>query len=141
MLAPRILARREMAIVRESDVVDVRRAVRDIARERGFDAFATAALTTATSELTRNALIHGGGGSATIEEIEQGGRAGVRIEFTDHGPGIPHLERALKGGFSTRRSLGLGLSGSHRLVDDFQIETSADKGTQITIVKWARFAR
>ena len=136
----RVMARRELAIATEADVVLVRHAVRQIARANGFDAFATAAITTATSELTRNALVHGGGGAAVVEEVVDGedGRAGLRLTFCDSGPGITDLERALAGGHSTSRTLGLGLSGSRRLVDTCDIETAPGAGTTVVVVKWVR---
>jgi serine/threonine-protein kinase RsbT len=133
------MARHELAIESEDDVVVVRRKVRSLALERGFDTFATAAVTTAASELARNVWTHAGGGVAVVEELAVSGRAGIRLEFRDHGPGIADLERALRGGFSTARSLGLGLSGSRRLVDDFRVETNVGKGTVVTVVKWARY--
>ncbi len=123
----------------EDDVVRVRTRVRDLAQRLGFDAFAVAAISTAASELTRNAWVHGHGGTATVEEVEEGGRHGVRLQFHDAGPGIADLPRVLKGGFSTRRSLGLGLSGTRRLVDDFEIESQCGVGTHIVVAKWARF--
>jgi serine/threonine-protein kinase RsbT len=137
-VAIEIRSHREMRIVSEDDVVLVRRAVRDLAQAVGLNAFATAAITTATSELTRNALVHGGGGLAIIEEISDG-RAGLRIEFRDEGPGIADVQAALKGGNSTKNSLGLGLYGSRRLVDSFQLETAVGKGTRVTIIKWSPF--
>src|SRR5687768_18514773 len=101
-----------MPIGAEDDIIAVRRRVRDIAELRKFDTFETAAVTTATSELARNALVHGGGGLATIEEVTDGVRSGIRIVFADKGPGIPDTDRVLRGGYSTARSMGLGLSGS-----------------------------
>lgn len=138
-MTAQILARHEMRIEREDDVVLVRRRVRAIALARRFDTFATAALTTATSELTRNVWAHAGSGEALIEELTDGTRFGVRIEFRDQGPGIADLQRALAGGFSTARSLGLGLSGSRRLVDEFRIDTRVGQGTTVVIEKWTRF--
>jgi serine/threonine-protein kinase RsbT len=130
---------RRMKIDCEDDVVLVRRPARDLAHARGFDPFATAAVTTAASELARNVWIHARGGSATIEEVADGERRGMRLRFEDQGPGIAHLERALAGGSSTARSLGLGLAGSRRLVDDLDIKTARGTGTVVTVVKWARF--
>ncbi len=127
-----------MTIASEDDVVLVRRCVRAIAEGKGFDPFALAAVTTAASELARNVWIHGGGGTATVEVFDAGGRTGVRMIFRDHGPGIIDLERVLQGGYSTAKSLGLGLSGSRRLVDDFQIETAPGRGTAITVEKWKK---
>lgn len=134
-----VLRRHEMPIESEDDVVLVRRKVKQLAMHRGFDAFATAGLTTATSEITRNVYVHARRGSVLIEEITDGVRFGLRIEFVDQGPGIADLPRVLRGGFSTARSLGLGLSGSRRLVDDFEIESAVGQGTTVRMVKWTRF--
>jgi serine/threonine-protein kinase RsbT len=135
----RILSTRRLKIDCEDDVVIVRRAARELAHARGFDPFATAAVTTAASELARNVWTHAHGGSAVIEEVMDGERPGVRMCFEDQGPGIADLQRALAGGNSTARSLGLGLAGSRRLVDQFDIKTAVKVGTTVTVVKWARF--
>jgi serine/threonine-protein kinase RsbT len=137
-VARQILSSVELSIEREDDVVLVRRKLRDLAQARGFDAFATAALTTAASELARNALVHGRGGRATLREVVEGARSGLYAEFRDEGPGIADLERALAGGYSTARSLGLGLSGARRLVDEFEIASAPGQGTTATITKWKR---
>jgi serine/threonine-protein kinase RsbT len=126
----------EMPIEREDDVVLVRRRVRELAAQQRLDSFATAAVTTAASELTRNVWVHAKKGVAVLEEIASGGRAGIRATFRDMGPGIADMERAMSGGFSTARSLGLGLSGSKRLVDEFTIESTVGQGTIVTFVKW-----
>jgi serine/threonine-protein kinase RsbT len=140
-LSERLIARRTLPIGAEEDIVIVRRAVQEVARERGFDAFAIAAITTAASELARNCLVHGGGGEACLEELEQEGRYGIVLHVIDQGPGIANLERALSGGWSTARSLGLGLSGSRRLVDHFEVESAPGAGTRVKITKWARYRR
>jgi serine/threonine-protein kinase RsbT len=129
-------SRREMRIETEDDVILVRRAVREIAQARGFDTFACAALTTATSELTRNVWVHAGKGGAVIEEITNGERQGVRVTFRDEGPGIADIDRVMAGGYSTARSMGLGLSGSRRLVDQFALQSTVGRGTTVEIVKW-----
>jgi serine/threonine-protein kinase RsbT len=134
-----VLARHEFAIAAEDDVVVVRRRVKEAAQHRKLDAFATAALTTAASELTRNAWVHAGGGKAVVEELGEGPRFGVRVVFEDSGPGISDLPRALAGGYSTTKTLGLGLSGSKRLVDRFEIDSTVGKGTRVLIEKWAPF--
>jgi serine/threonine-protein kinase RsbT len=134
-----VLTRCEMPIDTEDDVVVVRRKVKQLALARGFDAFATAGVTTAASEITRNVWTHAHGGTAVIEEIDDGGRLGLRVEFRDQGPGIPDISRVLAGGYSTSRSLGLGLSGSRRLVDAFEIESEIGRGTTVRMVKWTRF--
>jgi len=113
--------------------------VKQLAQQRGFDAFATAGLTTAASEITRNVWVHARRGRAIIEELTDGARYGLRIEFQDEGPGIPDVPRALEGGYSTARSLGLGLSGSKRLVDEMEIDTVVGRGTKVRMVKWTRY--
>ena len=138
-MAPRVLSRHEMPIQSEDDVFLVRRKARSLAQQRAFDPFSMAALTTAASELGRNTLRHAGGGAVVLEELQDGDLVGIRLEFRDNGPGIADLERVLKGGYSTLKSLGLGLSGSRRLVDEFHIETAVGQGTLVTITKWKRF--
>ncbi len=136
-----VLGSEELPIRTEADVQLVRRRARELAVEVGFDAFASAAVTTATSELSRNALVHGGGGIAVLERVQDEARVGLRLRFVDRGAGIADLDRALRGGFSTGRSLGLGLSGSRRLVDEFHIQTAPGDGTTVEVVKWSRFRR
>lgn len=133
------LSRQEMKVETEDDIILVRRRVRELAEQRRFDAFATAAVTTATSELARNIIVHAGKGVATLEEVSDGNRTGIRLTFRDEGPGIADVQRVLQGGFSTARSMGLGLSGSRRLVDAFELDSTPGKGTTITVVKWKRF--
>ena len=129
-----------MPIRSEDDIVLVRRRVRAIAGDQKLDSFATAAVTTATSELTRNAWVHGGGGDAVIEQVRgEDGRVGMRVAFRDRGPGIADVERVLRGGYSTARSMGLGLSGSRRLVDELAVESEVGLGTTVTFVKWKPF--
>ncbi len=134
----RSVSQHALPIRAEDDVVLVRRKVRELADRLGFSSFAAAAITTATSELARNAWVHGGGGDAIVEEVERLGQRGIRVTFTDEGPGIADLSRAMEGGFSTVRSLGLGLSGSRRLVDEMELDTAPGQGTRVVIVKWKR---
>jgi serine/threonine-protein kinase RsbT len=134
-----VVVRHTLKLDTEDDIISARRRVRDIAEMRKFDAFATAAITTATSELARNVIVHAGKGVATLEEIENGALSGIRLVFEDTGPGIADVDRVLAGGYSTARSMGLGLSGSRRLVDEFTLESKVGVGTKITIVKWKRF--
>ena len=136
---PRIVSTRALKIDCEDDVVLVRRAARELAHARGFDAFATAAVTTAASELARNVWTHAQMGVATLEEVTDGIRTGVRLVFSDKGPGIANVDRVLAGGYSTARSLGLGVSGTRRLVDEFDLQTVPGQGTTVTITKWTRF--
>lgn len=129
-----------MKIDCEDDVVLVRRRIRALAQEGGFDPFATAAVTTAASELARNVLVHAHKGDAQLEVLlDENGRHGLRLTVRDQGPGIAALDRALAGGYSSAASLGLGLSGSRRLCDIFEIKTAVGQGTTITATKWARF--
>jgi serine/threonine-protein kinase RsbT len=134
-----VLATHAMKLDTEDDIIAVRRRVKEIAEQRKFDTFAVAAITTAASELARNVIVHGKGGSASIDEVSDGLRAGIRIAFVDHGPGIDDVARVMSGGYSTARSMGLGLSGSKRLVDAFELETKVDDGTRVTVTKWKRF--
>jgi serine/threonine-protein kinase RsbT len=128
----------EIRIDKEADIVAVRQRVRELAKEHGFDQFAVAALTTAASELSRNVWVHAQRGIARIAVLRNGTKVGLGLEFVDEGPGIADLNRALAGGFSTAKSLGLGLSGTRRLVDEFNIDTGPGRGTKIVIRKWKR---
>ena len=120
----------------ESDIVQARREVRDITIRLGCSLIEQTKFVTATSEIARNTLIHGRGGQMLVEEIFRDGRAGIRLVFTDEGPGIPDLALAMRDGYTTGNGMGLGLSGSKRLVHDFDIQSEVGKGTRITLVKW-----
>jgi serine/threonine-protein kinase RsbT len=128
----------ETPIESEEQIVLARKKVRVLAEKLEFDPFAIAAITTAASELSRNVWVHAGGGTAQVEHVVRGSQIGIRIEFRDEGPGIADLDLVLAGGHSTARSLGLGVSGSRRLVDEFSIETTVGRGTAVTVVKWKR---
>lgn len=133
------LERHEMKIDTEDDIVLVRRKVRDVAQACGFDIFSVTAVTTAASELARNVWVHASRGAAVVEKLSDDSRLGVRAEFHDEGPGIEDVERVLAGGHSTARSMGLGLSGSKRLVDEFTLESAPGHGTTVAFVKWAPY--
>ncbi|WP_433089638.1 anti-sigma regulatory factor [Dactylosporangium sp. CA-052675] len=122
----------------DKDVVRVRQAVRVAAVEAKLPLVDQTKLVTAASELARNTLIHGGGGYATIAGVHNGRRAGVRAEFVDSGPGIADLGLAFTDGYTTGNGMGLGLSGSRRLVDEFEIDSTPGAGTRIAVTKWAR---
>ncbi|GAA1274744.1 ATP-binding protein [Saccharothrix xinjiangensis] len=128
----------ELPIAGDDDVVRVRQLVRGYAQRVKLSLVDQTKLVTATSELARNTLIHGGGGSATVAVVTQGSRQGVRASFRDSGPGIPDLTLALADGWSSGSGLGLGLSGSRRLVDEFDLDTEVGRGTTVTVVKWKR---
>lgn len=119
-----------------ADVVSLRQKVRAWTMELKFSLVDQTKMITASSELARNTLDHGGGGKCLMEIISNGTRSGIRLTFEDDGPGIPDLDLALKDGYSTGAGLGLGLSGSKRLVNDFQIASKVGEGTQICIVRW-----
>jgi serine/threonine-protein kinase RsbT len=118
------------------DVVAVRQLVRARALELKFSLVNQTKVVTAASELARNALVHGGGGQALLESLETGTRRGLRLTFTDQGPGIADIARAMTDGFTTGGGLGLGLSGAKRLCDEFSITSSPGEGTATVITKW-----
>jgi serine/threonine-protein kinase RsbT len=120
----------------EHDVVIVRQQIRKVAQEIGFKLVDQTKLVTATSELARNTVTYGGGGVLVWEHIIQAGREGLRLTFSDQGPGIANLEQAMKEGFTTGRGLGMGLPGARRLVNEFAIESRPGSGTRVTIVRW-----
>jgi serine/threonine-protein kinase RsbT len=122
--------------VSSSDVVVVRQAVRTAAAALGFSLVDQTKIVTAASELARNTFEHGGGGTARIEVVTLGVRRGLRLTFEDKGPGIPDLTLALKDGYTTGAGMGLGLSGSKRLVNEFDISSKVGEGTCVTITKW-----
>jgi serine/threonine-protein kinase RsbT len=121
----------------EPDVVAVRRRVGQMGEELGFTALARTKIVTAASELGRNTLIHGRGGSVCIEVLGATDRPGLRLTFEDAGPGIPDIQQAMTDGFTTARGLGLGLGGSRRLVDKFEIASRPGDGTRVTVTQWA----
>jgi serine/threonine-protein kinase RsbT len=118
------------------DVVLVRRLVREWAIELGFSLVNQTKLVTAASELARNALQHGGGGSVRLEMLNDGPRRGIRLEFADEGPGIVDLDRAMQDGYTTGGGLGLGLGGARRLAEEFHIDSSPGQGTRVKIARW-----
>lgn len=128
----------ELPIAGDDDVVRVRQLVRTYAQQVKLSLVDQTKLVTATSELARNTLTYGGGGRARIETVNDGRRAGIRASFLDEGPGIPDLEQALTDGWTSGKGLGLGLSGARRLVDEFELDTEVGRGTNVTVVKWAR---
>lgn len=121
----------------ESDILLVRQRVREHAIELGFNILDQTKLVTAASELGRNTLTHGGGGSMLLETFVEGdGRRGLRLTFDDQGPGIADLEQAMTDGFTTRGGMGLGLGGSKRLVSEFKVVSGVGEGTRVTVTRW-----
>lgn len=131
------LSKREVWPLKNSnDVVTARQKVRHWAIELRFSLVDQTKLVTAASELARNTLDYGLGGEMTIEVIAAGAKTGLRLTFEDHGPGIPNIEQALKDGYTSGSGMGLGLGGSRRLVNEFEIESEVGKGTRVTVVRW-----
>jgi serine/threonine-protein kinase RsbT len=131
-----VLKQDTLAIGSETDVVLVRQAVRQWAAELSFSLINQTKIVTAASELARNTLIHGGGGSVRLEALTEGVRQGLRLCFEDQGPGIADIELALRDGYTTGGGLGLGLGGSKRLVNEFDIVSRFGQGTRVTVTKW-----
>jgi serine/threonine-protein kinase RsbT len=123
-------------IASSSDVVLARQKVRQWAMEMKFTLVDQTKLVTAASELARNALEHGKGGQMVIEQVENSIKSGLKLVFEDRGPGISDLDAALRDGYTTGGGMGLGLGGSKRLVNEFQIESEPGKGTRVTVVRW-----
>jgi len=129
----------ELPIRTGDDVVRVRQQVRTVAARSGLSLVDQTKLVTAASELARNALVYGGGGTARVEVVTSGtGKPGVRVGFTDDGPGIPDVDLALTDGWTSGDGLGLGLSGARRLVDEFELTSKPGSGTSVVVTKWSR---
>lgn len=126
----------EALIIREQDVVPLRNRVKEYGVKIGMSILNQTKLITATSELVRNLLKYGGGGRVIIESVNNGRDNGVRVTFIDNGPGIADISLAMKDGYSTGKSLGLGLPGTKRLVNEFDIKSELGNGTTVTITKW-----
>jgi serine/threonine-protein kinase RsbT len=125
-----------MSIKSSEDVVRVRQVARQLAAEQGLSLVDQTKIVTAASELARNTLDHGGGGTVKLEAINSEARRGLRLTFEDNGPGIPDIALALKDGYSTGSGLGLGLSGARRLSNEFEISSRVGEGTRVTITRW-----
>jgi serine/threonine-protein kinase RsbT len=119
--------------------LDVRRVVLESTRysqEAGFDEAPSRMIATAVSELARNVLKYAGSGEFRLRSVERPGGRGVEIEVSDHGPGIPDIEAAMSDHFSSSGTLGMGLPGVKRLMDEFSLESSPGQGTRVTARKW-----
>ena len=120
----------------EHDIVLARQQVRRLTQELQFSLVDQTKMVTAASELARNALVYGGGGMMTWEVLEVPGRRGLKLLFSDEGPGIPNLDLAMTDGWTSGKGLGMGLTGTKRLVNDFDIDTKVGAGTRVTIARW-----
>ena len=132
-----LTARSEQVAVREQhDIVSVRQVMRSWSLSLGLGLVDLTKLVTAASEIARNTVEYGGGGTLQIEELRDGLRQGVRLVFEDQGPGISDIDRAMTDGYSTGTGMGLGLGGTRRLVDEFEISSTPGVGTRVVITKW-----
>ena len=131
-----VLKREEVPLKTSGDVVAARQRVRQWATDLHFSLVDQTKLVTAASELARNALDHGHGGKMTMEIVNGLAKTGLKLVFEDNGPGSPDIQAAMKDGFTTRSGMGLGLGGSKRLVNEFQIESEVGRGTKITVLRW-----
>lgn len=130
------LNKQEVAVQKEQDVVPFRNLVKEYAVKAGMSILNQTKLITAASELVRNMLKYGGGGIVLIEAVTNGRENGVRLSFIDKGPGIADIAQAMKDGFSTGKSLGLGLPGTKRIVNEFNISSAPGQGTTVSVIKW-----
>lgn len=138
MDALRVVLEQSFPIQSDADVAAARLGVRDWARNIGLTVLDLTKVVTAASELARNALIHGGGGTMQLQVVSQGGRQGLRATFSDRGPGIPELDLAMQDGYSSGSGMGIGLPGAKRLVNEFALATHPGGGTSVTILRWQR---
>jgi serine/threonine-protein kinase RsbT len=125
-----------MSVARSDDVVRVRQAVRTNAVKVGFSLVDQTKIVTAASEIARNTVDYGGGGTLLIELLREGPRRGLKLTFTDQGPGIVDLDRAMTDGYTTGNGLGLGLSGAKRLCNEFTVKSTPGSGTIVTLARW-----
>ena len=128
----------EVNLRAQEDVVAVRQLVRSHAVAIGLSLVDQTKFVTAASELARNTVVHAGGGTATLEVVQNSARTGIRLTFEDRGPGISDIEQAMRDGFTTGNGLGLGLGGARRLANEFAIESKPGAGTRVVITQWAR---
>jgi serine/threonine-protein kinase RsbT len=125
-----------LPLTTQNDIVACRQMVRRLAQELQFSLVDQTKMITAASELSRNTVVHGQGGRMHWEIVANGSRKGLRLIFEDEGPGIPDLKQALTDGWSSGNGMGLGLSGSKRLVNEFDLQSTPGKGTRVTITRW-----
>ena len=131
------LSKDVVVVAKEQDVVFLKNRVKEVAVKIKMGLVNQTRLITAASELVRNMMRYANGGDCVIEVVSSGRNNGVRLTFRDKGPGIPDLALAMKDGYSTGKSLGLGLPGTKRLVNEFDLKSKVGEGTTVTIIKWA----
>jgi len=132
----RVLSSEILPVRQESDLVSVRQLVRERAKGLGFGILDLTKVLTSASELGRNTLLHAGGGTMLLETLEDEMRRGLRMSFEDQGPGIEDVSLAMTDGYTTNGGMGLGLSGSKRLMHEFEISTRVGGGTRVTVTQW-----
>jgi serine/threonine-protein kinase RsbT len=123
-------------VAASEDIVIARRVVREWAIDLGFSLVEQTKIVTAASELARNTVVHGGGGTMRLQRLEESRRSGLKIVFEDTGPGIVDIDRAMRDGYTTGGGLGLGLGGARRLCNDFELTSTPGKGTRVSITRW-----
>jgi serine/threonine-protein kinase RsbT len=131
-----VLRHELMDVKSETDIVAVRQVVRKWAVDQGLGLIDQTKIVTAASELARNTVAYGGGGTLCLEAVQDGVRRGLKLTFEDRGPGIADVSLALKDGYTTGAGMGLGLGGSRRLVNDFDIWSQPGEGTRVTVTRW-----
>jgi serine/threonine-protein kinase RsbT len=133
---PSITRTDAMPLKAEQDIVLARQAVRKLSQELGFSLVEQTKMVTAASEIARNTVVYGGGGTMTWEMLVDGGRKGLRLRFEDQGPGIPDVDLAMTDGWTSGTGMGMGLTGAKRLVNEFELDTHPGKGTRVTLTRW-----
>jgi serine/threonine-protein kinase RsbT len=131
-----VLSSRSLELRSEHDIVRARQAVRKLAQEYSFSLVDQTKLVTAASELARNTLTHGRGGTVLLEVLAEGARHGIRLRFSDEGPGIADISLAMTDGWTSAGGLGLGLTGAKRLSNEFELDSEPGRGTRVTITRW-----
>lgn len=127
-----------VAIQREADIVLARQAGRQLAAQLGFSSTDQTLIATAISEVARNIVVYANEGEIVLMRADEGGRIGIQVQAIDSGPGIDNKDLAMRDGYSTKNSLGLGLPGARRLMDDFSLSSEVGRGTTVTMKKWKR---
>jgi serine/threonine-protein kinase RsbT len=131
-----VVSTESLPLRNEQDIVRARQTVRKLSQSLGFGLVDQTKIVTATSELARNAVVYGLGGTMSCEIVRDGSRTGLRLHFVDEGPGIPDVAQAMVDGWTSGAGMGLGLSGAKRLVNDFAIDSAPGRGTRVTIARW-----
>jgi serine/threonine-protein kinase RsbT len=131
-----LLKAESLAVQNDADIVRVRQMVRQWSTDAGFGLIDQTKMVTAASELARNMVLYGKGGTVSLEALNSDVRRGLRVVFEDHGPGISNIDLAMQDGYTTGSGLGLGLGGAKRLVNEFTIDSRAGEGTRVAITRW-----